>query len=89
MRSLSVIEGEVSDGAPVSCVSDGQLYAGTVADFAGSDPLIYRDPLRTEQFELKQLNGKDDYFGADDFIDGRDKVVDTRDQGTRRVDSTI
>ncbi|KAF0304248.1 Semaphorin-1A [Amphibalanus amphitrite] len=35
---------------------DDQLYAGTVADFAGSDPLIYRHPLRTEQFELKQLN---------------------------------
>ena len=25
---------------------------------AGSDPLIYRHPLRTEQFELKQLNGE-------------------------------
>ncbi|XP_037082260.1 semaphorin-1A-like [Pollicipes pollicipes] len=34
----------------------GELYAGTVADFAGSDPLLYRHPLRTQQFELKQLN---------------------------------
>ncbi|XP_037082709.1 semaphorin-1A-like isoform X1 [Pollicipes pollicipes] len=36
----------------------GQTYAGTVADFASSDPLIYRDqrPLRTDKFELKQLN---------------------------------
>ncbi|XP_043209579.1 semaphorin-1A-like isoform X3 [Amphibalanus amphitrite] len=35
---------------------DGELFSGTVADFAGSDPLIYRHPLRTEQSELKQLN---------------------------------
>lgn len=36
------------------------MYSGTVADFASSDPLIYRDRrrLRTEQYELKQLNGK-------------------------------
>ena len=44
----------------VSVISDGETYAGTVADFASSDPLIYRDkrPLRTDKFELKQLNGE-------------------------------
>ncbi|XP_052121013.1 semaphorin-1A [Frankliniella occidentalis] len=37
--------------------SDGQLYAATAADFSGGDPLIYRNPLRTERADLKQLNG--------------------------------
>lgn len=38
--------------------SDGQLYTATVADFSGGDPLIYREPLRTERSDLKQLNGE-------------------------------
>lgn len=37
--------------------TDGQLYAATVADFQGGDPLIYRQPLRTERSDLKKLNG--------------------------------
>jgi hypothetical protein len=41
-------------------ISDGQLYTATVADFSGTDPLIYREPLRTERSDLKQLNGN--YF---------------------------
>ncbi|XP_022207444.2 semaphorin-1A [Nilaparvata lugens] len=36
--------------------ADGQLYAATVADFSGVDPLIFREPLRTERSDLKQLN---------------------------------
>ncbi|XP_055602590.1 semaphorin-1A isoform X2 [Uranotaenia lowii] len=36
--------------------SDGQLYSATVADFSGADPLIYREPLRTGQYDNKQLN---------------------------------
>ncbi|XP_049832659.1 semaphorin-1A isoform X4 [Schistocerca gregaria] len=36
--------------------SEGQLYSATVADFSGTDPLIYRGPLRTERSDLKQLN---------------------------------
>ncbi|KAG8223012.1 hypothetical protein J437_LFUL000720 [Ladona fulva] len=36
--------------------SDGQLYTATVADFSGTDPLLYRSPLRTERSDLKQLN---------------------------------
>lgn len=43
-----------------SHISDGQLYTATVADFSGTDPLIYREPLRTERSDLKQLNGN--YF---------------------------
>lgn len=43
-----------------SCIPDGQLYTATVADFSGTDPLIYREPLRTERSDLKQLNGN--YF---------------------------
>ena len=44
----------------VYLISDGETYAGTVADLASSDPLIYRDkrPLRTDKLELKQLNGE-------------------------------
>ncbi|OQR72190.1 semaphorin-1A-like [Tropilaelaps mercedesae] len=36
--------------------ADGNLYVGTVGQFSGADPLIYRKPLRTEQFDLKHLN---------------------------------
>jgi len=39
-------------------VSDGEVYAGTVADFTEVDPLIHRwDSLRTTQYDLKYLNG--------------------------------
>ena len=37
-------------------VSDGELYSATVSDFSGSDPLIYKEPLRTEQSDSKHLN---------------------------------
>ncbi|XP_017786065.1 PREDICTED: semaphorin-1A-like [Nicrophorus vespilloides] len=36
--------------------SKGQMYSATVADFSGGDPLIYRQPQRTEYSDLKQLN---------------------------------
>ncbi|KAL1129837.1 hypothetical protein AAG570_012781, partial [Ranatra chinensis] len=42
-----------------SLYSDGQLYAATVADFSGVGPLIYREPLKTELVDLKQLNDPD------------------------------
>ncbi|XP_066594900.1 semaphorin-1A-like isoform X2 [Prorops nasuta] len=35
---------------------DGELYTGTVADFSGMDPIIYREPLQTEQFDSMSLN---------------------------------
>jgi len=38
---------------------DRGLYVGTVADFGGTDPLIYREPLRTEQSDPKHLNDPD------------------------------
>lgn len=38
--------------------SDNELYSGTVADFSGSDPIIYREPLQTEQYDSLSLNGK-------------------------------
>ena len=34
----------------------GELYSGTVSDFSGSDALIIRDQIRTEQYNLKHLN---------------------------------
>ncbi|XP_043209574.1 semaphorin-1A-like isoform X2 [Amphibalanus amphitrite] len=49
---------------------DGETYAGTVADLASSDPLIYRDkrPLRTDKLELKQLNAPS-FVGSMDYGD--------------------
>lgn len=38
---------------------NGELYTGTVADFSGMDPIIYREPLQTEQYDSMSLNGKD------------------------------
>ena len=37
--------------------TDGELYTATVSDFSGTDPLIYKEPLRTVQFDSKHLNG--------------------------------
>lgn len=35
---------------------DGELYAGTVADFSATDSLVIKKRLRTEQYDLKHLN---------------------------------
>ena len=40
------------------CICSGHLYAATVADFSGTDSLIIKDSLRTEQYDYKHLNGK-------------------------------
>lgn len=45
------------------CFSDGELYAGTSADFMGRDFAIFRTlgkhhPIRTEQHDSRWLNGK-------------------------------
>ena len=42
--------------------TDGVLYTGTVADFSGMDPIIYREPLQTEQYDSMSLNGKEAFF---------------------------
>lgn len=44
-------------------LSDGELYAGTSADFMGRDFAIFRTlgkhhPIRTEQHDSRWLNGK-------------------------------
>ncbi|XP_065225498.1 semaphorin-1A-like isoform X2 [Planococcus citri] len=36
--------------------TDGHLYSATVADFSHNDPLIFREPLRTEKSDMTQLN---------------------------------
>ncbi|KRT85292.1 hypothetical protein AMK59_1094, partial [Oryctes borbonicus] len=38
---------------------DGDLYSGTVADFSGMDPIIYRESLQTEQYDSMSLNAPD------------------------------
>ncbi|KAE8746551.1 hypothetical protein FOCC_FOCC006785, partial [Frankliniella occidentalis] len=35
---------------------DGELFTGTVSDFSGLDPIIYREPLQTEQYDSMSLN---------------------------------
>uniref|UniRef100_A0A182ITG7 Semaphorin-1A n=1 Tax=Anopheles atroparvus TaxID=41427 RepID=A0A182ITG7_ANOAO len=35
---------------------DNELYSGTVADFSGLDPIIYREHLQTEQYDSLSLN---------------------------------
>lgn len=35
---------------------DGELYSGTMTDFHGTKPLIFRDPLKTDQNDYTQLN---------------------------------
>lgn len=42
----------------LSSLLDNELYSGTVADFSGSDPIIYRETLQTEQYDSLSLNGK-------------------------------
>ena len=37
----------------------GELYSGTVSDFSGTDALIIRNQIRTEQYNLKHLNNPD------------------------------
>lgn len=37
---------------------DNDLYVGTEADFSGNDPIIYREPLQTDQYDSLSLNGK-------------------------------
>ncbi|KAK4297403.1 hypothetical protein Pmani_030179 [Petrolisthes manimaculis] len=50
--------------------ADGQLYVGTIADFIGLEPLIYREPLRTEQYDLSVLNSPNfvSSFALGDFV---------------------
>ncbi|KPM05961.1 Semaphorin-1A-like protein 2 [Sarcoptes scabiei] len=36
--------------------TEKNLYVATVSGFTGADPLIYREPLRTEQYNPKHLN---------------------------------
>lgn len=46
-----------ANGITFMHVSEGQLYAATVADFSGGEPLIHREKIRTERSDLNQLNG--------------------------------
>jgi hypothetical protein len=41
-----------------SILADNDLYIGTDADFSGNDPIIYREPLQTDQYDSLSLNGK-------------------------------
>ena len=41
-----------------SLYTSGNLFAATVADFSGTDSLIIKNNLRTEQYDYKHLNGE-------------------------------
>ncbi|KOX74036.1 Semaphorin-1A [Melipona quadrifasciata] len=49
---------------------EGQLYAATVADFSGGEPLIHREKIRTERSDLNQLNGPNfvSSFAYEDYV---------------------
>ncbi|XP_055857492.1 semaphorin-1A isoform X3 [Episyrphus balteatus] len=53
-----------------SVFADNELYTGTVADFSGSDPIIYREPLQTEQYDSLSLNAPNfvSSFTQGDFV---------------------
>ncbi|EDW03507.1 GH11272 [Drosophila grimshawi] len=53
-----------------SLLIDNELYSGTVADFSGSDPIIYREPLQTEQYDSLSLNAPNfvSSFTQGDFV---------------------
>ena len=36
--------------------AEGELFSGTVADFQGTTPLIFRSPLKTDNTDVRQLN---------------------------------
>ena len=42
----------------MSLIIGGDLYAATVSDFSGTDSLIIKNQLRTEQYDYAHLNGK-------------------------------
>lgn len=42
-----------------SLYTSGNLFAATVADFSGTDSLIIKNNLRTEQYDYKHLNAPD------------------------------
>ena len=42
----------------ISLIIGGDLYAATVSDFSGTDSLIIKNQLRTEQYDYAHLNGK-------------------------------
>ncbi|XP_025160638.1 semaphorin-1A [Harpegnathos saltator] len=50
--------------------AEGQLYAATVADFSGGEPLIHREKIRTERSDLNQLNGPNfvSSFAYQDYV---------------------
>ncbi|GAB1869784.1 Sema domain-containing protein [Camponotus japonicus] len=50
--------------------AEGQLYAATVADFTGGEPLIHREKIRTERSDLNQLNGPNfvSSFAYQDYV---------------------
>ena len=47
-----------------------EIYGGTVADPSGVDPIIFKDPLRTQQYDSTQLNSPDfvGSFSHKDFV---------------------
>lgn len=49
--------------------ADNDLYIGTDADFSGNDPIIYREPLQTDQYDSLSLNGE--IYGGNAVADNR------------------
>ena len=57
-NSLSIVLSLKIPDNLIIFILDGDLYAATVSDFSGTDSLIIKNLLRTEQYDYKHLNGK-------------------------------
>ncbi|KPJ03310.1 Semaphorin-1A [Papilio xuthus] len=55
--------------------ADGELYSGTVADFSGMEPIIYREPLQTEPYDSMTLNDGELYSGTVADFSGMEPII--------------
>lgn len=76
-----------------SIFADGELYSGTVSDFSGTDALVIKNQIRTEQYNYKHLNGPDFVNSVEDkdfvYFFFREEAVEAMNCGKVRKASHI
>ena len=72
-----------------SIFADGELYSGTVSDFSGTDALVIKNQIRTEQYNYKHLNGPDFVNSVEDedfvYFFFREEAVEAMNCGKVRI----
>ena len=72
-----------------SIFTDGDLYSGTVSDFSGTDALVIKNQIRTEQYNYKHLNGPDFVNSVEDedfvYFFFREEAVEAMNCGKVRI----